>query len=93
MLLSELAKLQGEGREGSFQDLVAEALMSVAAASDAKWVSACFGKQSYATASGAHNAMKRMRRRAFEKREGKERRLTVYRCPYCHHHHIGSTAW
>lgn len=68
--------------------------MSGAAAARSNEVSACYGKRPFATAAGAYDAMRRMvRRYSFDKREGKARRLTIYRCPHCHHHHIGSTAW
>lgn len=53
--------------------------------------SACSGKAAYATAAKAWAVLKRRmasRRIVANKERGNVR---VYRCDYCHQHHIGST--
>lgn len=52
---------------------------------DPAW--ACQGKSAFATKGGAYEAIKNMRRAKHLRRPGQ---LEPYRCPFCHHWHIGS---
>lgn len=51
---------------------------------DEAW--ACMGKSKFATKGGAISAIQTMRKSRAKRRAGA---LEAYRCPFCHHWHIG----
>lgn len=51
----------------------------------------CTGKLGYATASGAHDTMRRMAKRDKFKTE-RGRHLNVYRCKICRQWHVGGSS-
>lgn len=58
------------------------------------FTSGCFGKAAYATATKAFLTIKRLGRKGRLKKKAaaaaQNRRLTAYRCCFCHQWHIGS---